>query len=246
MSTQVGFNYEILKDTKFRNEAKKQAQEINKLLKSSTEAIVEIGRRLIAMRESMQSAMFRAWIECEFRWQQSTAANYMQTARQFGELDCLQNFQPTALIMLARSNVPEKLANTMIARAKAGDIVTQKVVKQALAADPNFVPTRKDAGVPRKLQSAPSISQKEAAPASLVEIVASGPLTIDSLQRSLDAFSASLPLLELQQTDRDALANRFFELAVQLRTLPARTVPKDEPKAPKTRAAKPRSRKTAA
>ncbi len=240
MSNQIGFNYDIVKDAKLRTEAKKQADQINKLLRTSTEAVVEIGKRLNGIREGMLATpkLFRAWIECEFCWQQSTAANYMQTARVFGELDCLAKFQPSAIIMLARTNIPAKISEAMIERARAGETITYTIVKKALSEDASFQPTRRDAGVSRKGES--KGSTVNAASAQTV------PVTIEALQKSLDAFSASLPLLTLEQSDRDVLANRFFELACELRTLQPKATPKESPASPKAKVGKPRGAKTAA
>ena len=236
MSKHVGFNYDALKDAKVRTEAKKHAEQINRLLKSSTEGIVEIGKRLNIIRASMTSAEFRGWIGVEFCWSQSVSANYMQSARVFGELDCLSKFQPTALMMLARNNIPKKIVEDMIARARAGEVITYSEVKKVLADDPSFKPSRIDAGVARKTDSERSIAgiPSPAQP--------NGKITIATLQQSLDAFSVNLSQLELDKSELETLSQRFLDLAFQLRTLSTRasteTPPGTQPKSKKGSASK--------
>jgi hypothetical protein len=216
----VAFNYESIEDAKARSQAKQQAEQINKLLRASAVAIVDVGKRLIAVRERMGSKMFRAWIECEFSWQQPTAANYMQAARAFGDLDCLDKFQPSALTQLARANIPESTVNEMIDQARSGKVVTYKTVRDAIAKNPNFVPARSDAKTPRRSEPDRSIATTQD-----MEVKSS----VEWLRDSINLLAERVPMLTLKASDRDALANRIMELAFQLRSL----VCLPEPKTPR-------------
>ena len=128
----AGFNYESLKTTQ-RKQIQKHTEVIHQLIEKTAEACAEIGRRLIAGRESMDGAQFQGWIKAEFRWSQSQASNYMRVAKKFGHLDCLKNFQPTALYRLTRRATGENVVETMIERAKAGETITHSIVRDAIS-----------------------------------------------------------------------------------------------------------------
>jgi hypothetical protein len=130
----VGFNYQVL-GVKEREPVQEHATAIRVLMKTTAEAIVEIGKRLQAVRDAIGASKFQAWIKAEFRIGQPVASNYMRAAAEFGELDCLENFQQTALFDLARQNVPANAVNQAAAEARAGKTITRKRAHEIIAAN---------------------------------------------------------------------------------------------------------------
>jgi DNA-directed RNA polymerase subunit F len=129
----VGFNYEAL-ESEEREPAREQAEAIRGLLKTTVQSVVEIGTRLQQVRKAIGRDSFQAWIRAEFRFTQSVASNYMKAAAEFGKLDCLERFQPTALFDLGRKNVPDAAVDQAVSEARAGRPITRKRAHQIIAA----------------------------------------------------------------------------------------------------------------
>jgi hypothetical protein len=133
------------------------------------------------------------------------ATNYIQAAKAFGGLDCLERFQPTAIIALARKNVSEKAAAIAIEKARAGDLITFKVVKRILD-DTGHKPTNPSAGKARKPHSLRSMARPD--------------FSLEQLCDTLDTFSTNIAKMTLGQTERQSLASRFLHLALALQQSP--------------------------
>ncbi len=224
------FNYQVVANTTVRKRVREQAKQIHTLLQKSAEAMVEIGQRLEEVKESLGTTHFRVWLKAEFGWNGPIAYNYMQAARKFGDLDFLPNFELAALIKLARKNIPDEAVNEAIDVARAGEQVTSKravdIIQQHAPQ-----PTRVDAGRPRQKAAAGTPERKPDVNA------------LDSLRQSLDAFSRNLETIAvgLSRDDREALADWFLQLVMQLKSLPE---PKPARKAARTR--RPRRKSAAA
>jgi hypothetical protein len=137
----------------------------------------------------------------------------MQAAAMFNDLDCLKQIQPTAIIRLARKNVPESVIKEAIAKARAGEMVTASMVNRMLVAA-GHQPTHPSAGKTRKPQSLRSIAH---APV----------VSVEQLSSSLDELSRNIGAMTLAQAEREALAAKFFELAMNLRMpAPVQTPPR--------------------
>lgn len=224
----VTFQYDVIKDAGLRKQAETQAKEIKTLIRRSGEAVVQIGKRLASVRESMSPAMFRAWVEVEFCWNQSTASNYMQAAKVFGEADCLAEFQPSAIIALARRNVPQTVIDEAFRLARSGDVVTRTVVN-GLFDRAGVKPAHASAGKHRKPETA----------AAALAVASTSLGSAEALRQTLDSFVLNLDQLAgaLSPDDRNAIADRFLELAVQLRGMGGKTSSKPATKSPNRRKA---------
>lgn len=198
MATIEGFNYASIEDKRIRKLARDNAGRIHELLKRSAACIVEVGKRLIEMREAMGRTNFRAWLLAEFRWQDPTASNYMRCAERFGDLDCLDRFQPKALYALARDNVPASFIEETINRARAGETITHRDTVRRLQS--SGVTPQPGIGRPR-------------------EKVVVQVNDVEALTRSIEDLSTTLGRVAstMSREDRETLADRFLELALQLR-----------------------------
>jgi hypothetical protein len=101
------------------------AEAIHGLLARAAGNVVQIGLRLQAVRDIVGRSQFQPWLKREFRWSQPVASNYMRAARAFSELDCLGQFQPSAMFILARKRCPPAARQEAIRLARRGERVTK-------------------------------------------------------------------------------------------------------------------------
>ncbi len=216
--SRASFDYQVLKDAEVAKQAKQSAKEIHQLLEKSAETVVKIGQHLLAMKAKMTPVMFNAWFNAEFGWVNSVAFNYMQAATTFAGLDCLKQFQPTAIINLSRKSIPEEVVSDCIDKARKGEIVTSTVVSKMLK-DIDHKP-------------APNMGRKPN-PESPRSIIHKAVATVKDLTESLDSLSASINAMSLQQAERQSLAEKFMEMANRLMQsdVPASPTPATTPKA---------------
>ena len=127
----VGFNYTKL-EAKDREAVQGHAREIKSLLKRTAANIIEIGDHLITVKEQLPYGMFRGWMYAEFRWNPTYASRIMQAARRFGELDCLDRFQSTALLYLAQNNINERAISEAVSQARSGEPISGVIAKDLI------------------------------------------------------------------------------------------------------------------
>lgn len=209
MSKKTSFNYDLLPDVEARRAAKDSAKAIHGLLEKTGQAVVEIGRRLIAVHAALGPATFDAWLRCEFEWNQPLASQYMRAAKAFGDVECLDKFQPTALCMLARGSVTQPVIDEALTIARSGETVTAKKVK-GLFETHLVQPVRNDAGKPRTRAGKDSVAQADPGGLSAFQ------KTLESFATNLDQIARTLP-----QDARRELAERFLDLAMKLRAVPS-------------------------
>lgn len=87
----AGSNYASIEDPKVRKLAQENAVAIKDLLEKTGRYVVEIGKRLLTMKEALEPAEFKAWWKAEFEFRQATAYNYMAVAKKFTGIDGLEN-----------------------------------------------------------------------------------------------------------------------------------------------------------
>lgn len=126
------FDYSSLPASK-RHQVQQEAEAIRRLLQKTANDIVQIGLRLQVARNALGPHHFQQWLQAEFHWSQSVASNFMQAARAFANLDCVPNFQPSALYILARHRVPEAARREAICLASSGMIITKRQAEQIVS-----------------------------------------------------------------------------------------------------------------
>ncbi len=145
--TKNRFDYELLgTDTKIVVQQK--TSEIRSRMNKAATNIMEIGERLIAVKEQLGHGHFLNWLEAEFSWGETTAKRMMGvvTAFKSTKLDDLQ-IAPSALYLLSSDSTPEEVRDRFIEQAKEGKKVTHAEVKKVVHAE--------------RLKSEPSIVTKE-------------------------------------------------------------------------------------
>jgi hypothetical protein len=117
----------VQKNEKFLREA---ADRIRLRISRTAKDIIDIGRDLIAVKESLGHGNFLAWIDREFGMNAKSAERFISVAQQFGDkFDSVSNLSLTVLYELAAPSTPEEVKTKVTERLAAGDSVTGADVK---------------------------------------------------------------------------------------------------------------------
>lgn len=147
-----GFDYAALAPEP-RARVQAAADRIRELNRGMATAAVEIGLQLIAVREDLGPRLFGVWLASEWNWSQATSSNLMLIAKRFADLDCLEQFDHSALYELARPRVAPAAVEETIERARAGEKISKVkaltvIERHEMAAekDPQPKPRRDEVG----------------------------------------------------------------------------------------------------
>jgi hypothetical protein len=103
-----------------------RTSEIKERLRNVTQAIWEIGQKLVDVRNCLNYGQFNSWLKTEFQWSRSTAYNYINvfetfgSCSNFGQLD----IAASALYLLAAPSTPEEARKEALESARIGETVT--------------------------------------------------------------------------------------------------------------------------
>lgn len=127
------FRYEDL-DTETRIVVQQRTGEIKTLMRQTAQGVMEIGGKLIEVKDRLGHGRFGYWLNQEFGWSDRTARNFMAVARQFkSEIISDLDLAPSALIALSGATVPEAARQEAVEQAASGQQVTVKTAKQIIA-----------------------------------------------------------------------------------------------------------------
>lgn len=124
----ASFDYSSLSET-VESEVRERAQDIRALLGHRfiavcAKAVVQVGLWLRDVHKCLGPHRFQAWRAAIFGWSKPTVSKYMRSAVVFKNVECLDQFEPGALYVLARDKVPPLALAEALARARAGDLLT--------------------------------------------------------------------------------------------------------------------------
>lgn len=127
------FDYGTL-DLDTRSFVQTKTAEIRILVKQTAQGIIEIGQRLIEVKERLkyQGSGFDGWLQLEFDWSRSTAYNFMNVASKcptVGHLD----FSPKVLYLLASPSAPEEARQEALTLAESGEKITHAKAQELVA-----------------------------------------------------------------------------------------------------------------
>lgn len=125
------FDYATIPDDK-RSNVEAATRRLHTLERRTSEAIIEIGKELIAVKADIGHGNFLPWLEAEFGWSYPTAARFMQVAERLGEISQIENFQPSALYALASPSTPDDVRVEFTELASIGKQVTHKDVQERI------------------------------------------------------------------------------------------------------------------
>lgn len=132
-AVQTSFAYsDLAPDTRAIVEA--ATDRLHVLERKTGEQIIEIGKLLIQVKGDIPHGQFLPWLDAEFGWSERAAQNFMAVADQFKSAKFADlKIAPSALYLLASSNVPEDVRVEFTDLAAAGHKVTHKEVKARIA-----------------------------------------------------------------------------------------------------------------
>lgn len=93
-------------------------------MRRTAEAIFEIGRELIAVKERLGHGRFGDWLQAEFEMAERTAQNFMAVATRFPKSATVADFSPKVLYELAAPSTPDEVVEKATEKAAAGEKVT--------------------------------------------------------------------------------------------------------------------------
>lgn len=119
---QASFDYEAL-DQETRVVVQARTSEIKALVKRAAQDIIDIGQKLVEVKDRLDFGQFQDWLGSEFGWSASTARRFMRVAEKFQNVQ-IERFGSSALYLLSADNTPEPARDEAIERAEAGERIT--------------------------------------------------------------------------------------------------------------------------
>ncbi len=124
------FDYDAL-ETEARIVVKQRTGEIKTLVRRAAQDIIEIGQKLIEVKEHLEHGQFGAWLKAEFDWSERTARQFMTVADQFKTANFADlNIGASALYLLAAPSTPDAARDEALERAAAGETITHQAARQ--------------------------------------------------------------------------------------------------------------------
>lgn len=164
-----GFDYEVL-DAQQRLVVQQRTGEIRESLRRSAQEIWEIGQKLADVRLRLKHGQFEAWLKGEFGWSRRTAYNFINVYEAFGERANLAQIEiaTSALYLLAAPSTPQEVRSEVLQRAKEGETVTHKELRQVIKEEKLLSPPAVETPEPPK-QFAPKPEIVVLRPKAVVE-----------------------------------------------------------------------------
>lgn len=123
------FSYDTLPDTS-KVIVQQRTSEIKTLMRKTASDIIEIGHKLIEVKEELQHGEFGKWLDSEFGWSYRTAKNFMNVADSFKSANFAEiDIAPSALYMLSEPSIPEIARSEAVERAEKGEQITHSTAK---------------------------------------------------------------------------------------------------------------------
>lgn len=133
-----GFDYSVI-DEVCRDDVRDAAVRIKVRMARTAADIIDIGRDLISVKESVGHGNFLPWIDAEFGMTYRTAQRFMSVAERVGtKSDTMSHLPPTALYALTSPSTPEDIVEEVANRAASGEVFTAadiKAMKDAWASE---------------------------------------------------------------------------------------------------------------
>ncbi|MDF5720158.1 MAG: DUF3102 domain-containing protein [Rhizonema sp. PD37] len=125
----INFEYSFL-EAQTRKIVLQRTNEIKVLMRRTAQDIIDIGQRLIEVKQHLEHGNFRNWLKFEFNWSVSAATKFMQVALQF---KCIKlthlNLTASTLYLIAAPSTPEQVRKEVIERASNGENISYNKAK---------------------------------------------------------------------------------------------------------------------
>jgi CheY-like chemotaxis protein len=125
------FNYEQL-DSKTQSFVLQKTELIKKLLKRTAQDIIDIGKYLTEVKQSLQHGQFYPWLDAEFNWTPRTATRFMRAYNKFKseDLSDLISLPVSVIYELSTGDVSDETVQETLKLARAGKNVTIRDAKK--------------------------------------------------------------------------------------------------------------------
>ena len=140
------FQYELL-DYKTRAIVGQRTIEIKNLMRLTAENIINIGQKLIEVKEQLEYGTFQSWLRTEIEWSEQTARQFMQVYR-WSETIENKNFVfsqigTSALYLLAAPSTPNEARQEILDLVEDGEKIVYTRAKTIVDRHKKLVPSAK-------------------------------------------------------------------------------------------------------
>jgi hypothetical protein len=123
------FEYGVLK-AETRIFIQQRTNEIKTLMRRNCQDIIDIGQKLIEVKQRLGHGSFRNWLKSEFNWSVSTATKLMQVAEQFKCVNFTHlNITASTLYLVAAPSTPKEARIEVLERASKGENISYTKAK---------------------------------------------------------------------------------------------------------------------
>ncbi|ARV58976.1 hypothetical protein BZZ01_10300 [Nostocales cyanobacterium HT-58-2] len=123
------FDYSAL-DTVTYMAVQQYTSEIKALMRRSAQDVIELGQKLIEVKQHLGHGNFRKWLKSEFNWSISTATKFMQVGEQFKCVNFTHlKITASALYLLAAPSTPPEARAEALENARCGENMTYTKAK---------------------------------------------------------------------------------------------------------------------
>ncbi|MGL5938876.1 MAG: DUF3102 domain-containing protein [Waterburya sp.] len=125
------FSYEQL-DSQTQSFVLEKTELIRKLLRRTAQDIIDIGKYLTEVKQSLQHGQFYPWLDAEFNWTPRTATRFMRAYNKFKseDLSDLISLPVSVIYELSTGDVSEETVQETLKLARAGKNVTIRDAKK--------------------------------------------------------------------------------------------------------------------
>lgn len=124
------FDYNAL-DSETRIVVQQRTSEIKTLMRRTAQDIIDIGAKLIDVKQRLGHGRFGGWLNAEFGWSESAALKMMQVTGAFKSVNFTDlNFGASALYLLAAPSTPDEARAEALERAAAGETITHTIGRE--------------------------------------------------------------------------------------------------------------------
>lgn len=128
-----GFDYHAL-NSETRTIIQQHTTELKSLIRHTSQSIIDIGKKLIEVKQQLGYGNFRNWLKAEFDWGIWTANKFIQVAKKFGCVNFTHlDIAASALYLLAAPSTPSVACKKAIELATQGEAISHTKAKAIIA-----------------------------------------------------------------------------------------------------------------
>ncbi|ACK71001.1 diguanylate cyclase [Gloeothece citriformis PCC 7424] len=126
------FDYSSLSQEK-RQFVQEKTDEIKNLIRRTAQNVIDIGQKLLEVKEQVGHGYFLNWLKTEFNWSVSTATKMMQASEKFKNVNFTNlNFSPSALYLLAAPSVDDEIREEALVLAESGTKINYSLARNLI------------------------------------------------------------------------------------------------------------------